>query len=215
MYGLEVYNPTSDLILTQDYRMYQVVATGSFTNSSGMPEGIGWSGDTRLLMVTPRNLGETLFITDPPAGYIGIGATGGTIDYMILAQQPVFSGDNYGMNLWLPGGTLAFESGRRTIRPVLTYKRPCVGFGGSWGEENVPMPFAPKPGRRRYVDADCLYSTNTRSGGGIVSYYGTYVKFNLDGTIICGDGGPFFTRSSPLSFNRDWGGVARFNFMDI
>lgn len=151
-YGVSIQNSAGQVVISELYQNYHLVARGSYANASGPPA----LAAGEILLVRPSTLGATLSFADWYGWAI---STTGVVNYAIVKNNNTPSTDSYGLRVWTAANQLAFDSGRRSMVPV------SQGRVGPWGVVGVTQPFAPVPGRIRYVSASSFVVTGIYESG--------------------------------------------------
>lgn len=209
-YGISIQNSSGAVIISEDYRNYHLIASGSYANGSAMPA----KNAGELLFLRPSSNGAQLYTSF--AGGAPVKSTTGAVNYVIVKEGPAPSSDTMGLKVFSASGAIAFDSTRRSLNPVSVTRWSQPAYGGSLG---ISQPFSPLAGRLRYINSSAFLDTGiAESGQGQFDYWrSTWVQWTSDNSMTANEGvNPRESAKAPGGTDFPaWAGVLLFSFADI
>ena len=211
-YGLQITNNSNNVIISEQYRNYHVVSSGTYANGATLPA----TSAGELLFLRPSAVGGKLSTSAAlisTGGVIIVNSTTGFVSWVIVRERPSATLDGYGLRVYTDTGAISFDSNRRYLNPITTVRWLQPAYGGTQG---ISMPYPLMASRQRFILASAFRITGiAESGAGMWDYWrGTSITWTsdtgmtLEENIIAGQapGGTWF----PV-----WGGTLMFSFADI
>jgi hypothetical protein len=154
-YGISIANAAGTTIISEEYSNYMVVSAGTSVNGT-----YGWtvSGDD-ILWVRPHILSGNYLHFDPTNTSPVLHSTSGTIEWVVTRRNPAPSSDTFGLRVLRADGSVAFDSGRAPLTPVMTFRdtaNEASAANNAVYQTNIVTPFSAPAGRKRFVPFDCF-----------------------------------------------------------
>lgn len=144
-YGLKVLGTTGLLQIDDGYVMHHALSQGTVTSGSAVPSGSG------ILFIAPHT--ATGSVGGSPTSSNVFFSSSGSYSYVWMNTNPTPSASGYGLVIFNQNGTLAYDSNKKIMYPVLSYnylEQPASGTYAASKTISVPPVSA---GRKRYVAA--------------------------------------------------------------
>lgn len=156
MSGLSIYNSSGSIIISESYRNYHLASSGTIANSGSLPT----VPTGHILCVRPTTAGALIYASTTGGSYIKVNT--GSIEWALFRIEIPASSETYGLRVFTPSGTIAYDSGIRSMLPV-SLSRLAQSVNGS--TVAVTQPFAPSAIRKRYVLASSFRITGLADSG--------------------------------------------------
>lgn len=187
-YGISVNNDSGNLIISQDYRNYHLISTGTISNGGSWPS-FNWSQGEQMY-IRASSPGATLSSQQYFGGSMVFTVSAGVMEYVIIKLSPSPSSTTYGLRVYASDGTtIAYDSGRAPAKVVSSYTKygTSDALASTWSQ-TLNQPFAVPTGRKRYISsiaADIASMYFDYFQGGFV-YTSHYVTWNSDMQQVIG-----------------------------
>lgn len=166
-FGIAIINGGNDTIITESFKNYCSVSSGSLANS------VSAFSDYTILAIRPSSMGATI---EPCTDNWGYYSSSGAINYVTAHLNPTAVSSN-GLLVYTSAGEVAYDSGRRMVCPVLQYVWNPPG-NATYASVTLSLP-AVEAGKTRYILSNSLDVYGLGEG----FWYGTAVIWNSDTSV--------------------------------
>ena len=144
-YGLKTIGTTGLLQIDDGYVLHHAASQGIVASGGAVPSGTG------ILFVAPHT--ATGSVGGSPTSTNVFSSSSGSYSYVWMNTNPTPSASGYGLVIFNQNGTLAYDSSKKIMYPVLSYnyfEQPTGAYAVASKTISVPPTLA---GRKRYVAA--------------------------------------------------------------
>lgn len=144
-YGLKVLGTTGLLQIDDGFVMHHASSQGTVASGGAVPGGSG------ILFIAPHT--ATGSVGGSPTSTNVFLSSSGSYSYVWMNTNPAPSVSGYGLVVFNQNGTLAYDSNKKIMYPVLSYNYLEQPASGSYtASKTISVPPVPA-GRKRYVAA--------------------------------------------------------------
>lgn len=211
-YGISIQNTSGRLIISEGFQNFHLVSTGTVSNSGSPP----FPTNKQLLFIRPTNFGATIYASTTGGSRYKVNS--GSIGWALVEERPPLPSSTFGFRVLTSSGEIAFDSGRRPVRPVLTFRRQGrVDGEGDWATA-INLPPITLAGRVRYINSASIRITGiAESGLGFFDYWVTTgATWSSNTSITLSETVSEYNGQAPGgTWFPGWAGTLFFNFADI
>ena len=205
--GAHITNEAGSVIISESFRNYHLHSRGVTVNSHALPT----LGAGQQLVVRPNGATGRVFRSFSGGAFIK--SDTGSVSWAILQESFGARVENFGLEVRSPNGVVFFDSGRRSLHPVLN---ASVNQGSSGFIRSViSLPPIALAGRIRYVNSGSINFSGFAPSE--VAHFsrvrGSDAIWNSDTSISIGEG--LSDGMGPRGVATTWSGVFLFSFVDV
>ncbi len=207
MNGLSVSNASGAVIISETYKNYHLVSSGAVSNSTALPTVA--AGE--LLCVRPSSAGALIYASGTSGSFIKVNT--GSVEWVKFQFEIPATAQNYGLRVFTPTGTIAFDSGAKAMLPVSITRMSQGSYGSSL---SITQPFTPGANRKRYALASSFRLTGiAETGAQYQNWRGTGIVWSSDNSMTLQEG-DLMGEIGPGDPNFPiWAPIMNFAFIDV
>lgn len=189
-YGIVISNTSGTEIINTTYRNYHEVASGTYTNESGL---IIPKQPSDMVLVRPSGgvgiLRGVPMPTETTDGmYLPAMSSTGSVEWAVLRESPAAGGGTYGLRVFSSTNTVLFDFSRRVANPVAVHTAPLNYTDFNYPTvTNITLPDLTLASRKRYVSSTTFplsaYAAPSSPMSFGFEYFNPKVTFNSNTSI--------------------------------